>query len=58
MTVSFLGPEAEWARAEIQLDDVHGLWGGQIDSHFEAMHKTLQAIADNAARSTEGVSTV
>lgn len=28
-TEHFLGPEAGWAQAEIQLDDVHGLWGGQ-----------------------------
>ncbi|MCK6472366.1 MAG: hypothetical protein L6R28_11530 [Planctomycetes bacterium] len=27
-TAKFLGPEADWAKCSIQLQDIHGLWGG------------------------------
>lgn len=44
-TTNFLGPEVEWERAEIRLDDVHGLWGGQALTVTDLGRVTLQRIA-------------
>ena len=30
LTAGFLGAPADWAAARLRLDDVHGLWGGQV----------------------------
>lgn len=43
-TEDFLGPEAGWARAEIQLDDVHGLWGGQTVTVTGAGHVRVKRL--------------
>lgn len=43
-TEDFLGPEADWARAEIQLDDMHGLWGGQTVTVTGAGHVRVKRL--------------